>query len=102
MALLSVRSDLRNPTHDKTFTLPVAAAQSLHETSEGALQNHLPTTISLNVTTGGTCIFKDGSSAGNSNTITFAAGWYVLPFTASTIEVGTAVGTATVSWQPAS
>jgi hypothetical protein len=98
MALVRVRSDVAPPTHVKTFTLPVSAAQSLHATASGALQNHLPASILVNVTTGGTFIFKDATSTGTSNTITLAAGTFVLPFTASTIEIGTAIGTATVAW----
>lgn len=100
MALNTVRSDLHPPTHVKTFTLPVAASQSLHVVASGALQEHLPNAILLNVTTGGTYIFKDATSTATSNTITFAAGTYVLPFTCSTIEIGTAIGTATVAWSP--
>lgn len=100
MALHTVRSSQTPPTHVKTFTLPVSAAQSLHSVAAGALANHLPAVILLNVTTGGTYIFKDATSTGTSNTITFAAGTFVLPFTASTIEIGTAIGTATVAWSP--
>jgi hypothetical protein len=92
MALVRVRSDVAPPTHVKTFTLPVSAAQSLHATASGALQNHLPASILV--------IFKDATSTGTSNTITLAAGTFVLPFTASTIEIGTAIGTATVAWCP--
>lgn len=99
MALNTVCSDRKPPTHVKTFTLPVAGSTSLHTTVSG-LQNHLPSSIALNVTTGGTYIFKDATSTGTSNTVTLAAGWYVLPFTCSTIEVGTAIGTATVAWSP--
>ena len=100
MALHTVRSSMNPPTHVKTFTLPVAAAQSLHSVAAGALQNHLPASILVNVTTGGTFIFKDATSTGTSNTVTLAAGTFVLPFTASTIEIGTAIGTATVAWSP--
>ncbi len=100
MALHTVRSSQTPPTHVKTFTLPVSAAQSLHATSAGALANHLPASILLNITTGGTYIFKDATSTATSNTITFAAGTFVLPFTCSTIEIGTAIGTATVAWSP--
>ena len=100
MALTSIRSDLKPPTHVKTFTLPVSGAQSLHSVASGALQDVLPASILLNITTGGTYIFKDATSTGTSNTITFAAGTYVLPFTCSTIEIGTAIGTATVAWEP--
>jgi hypothetical protein len=100
MALNAPRSDVYAPSNVKTFTLPVGASQSLHSVAAGALQNHLPASIALNVTTGGTFIFKDGTSTGTSNTVTLAAGWYVLPFTASTLEIGTAIGTATVAWSP--
>lgn len=100
MALVRVRSDVAPPTHVKTFTLPVSAAQSLHATASGALQNHLPAAILVNVTTAGTFIFKDATSTATSNTVTLAAGTYTLPFTASTIEIGTAIGTATVAWCP--
>lgn len=92
-----VRSSHCPPQNVKTFTLPVAGATTLHTTTSG-LQPHLPSSIALNITTGGTYIFKDGTSTGTSNTITLAAGWYVLPFTCSTIEIGTAIGTATVAW----
>lgn len=99
MALSPVRSDRYVPSFVKTFTLPVSGSTSLH-TKTTALQNHLPASILLNITTGGTYIFKDGTADGTSNTITFAAGTFVLPFTCSTIEIGTAIGTATVAWSP--
>jgi hypothetical protein len=99
MALQTLRSDLHPPTHVKTYTLPVSGATSLHTTTD-ALLNVLPSAILLNITTGGTYIFKDGTATATSNTITFAAGTYVLPFTCSSIEIGTAIGTATVAWHP--
>ena len=101
MALHTVRSDIAPPTHVKTFSLAsISVAQSLHSVAAGALQNHLPASIALNITTAGNFVFKDATSTGTSNTIALAAGWYVLPFTCSTIEVSTAVGTATVAWSP--
>jgi hypothetical protein len=100
MALQPVRSDLYPPNRSKTFTLPVGASTVLHVAgaSAPASINHLPATIHLNITTGGTWIWKDVD--GTSNTVTYAAGALTLPYTAASIEIGTAIGTATVSWHP--
>lgn len=98
MALLSVRSDLHPPCFSKTYTLPVSGSSSLHTVSGGALQDFLPSSIFLIVSTAGTFVWTDAD--GNSNSLTFAVGDRTLPFTGATLEVGTAVGQATVSWNP--
>jgi hypothetical protein len=102
MALHPVRSDLYPPNRCKTFALPVVTSPTTLHTAGTAGSpadvNHLPSTVYLNVTTGGTFVFTD--VLGTSNTITFAAGTYVLPFTCTTVTTGTAVGTMTVSWHP--
>jgi hypothetical protein len=98
MALSPVRSDLHPPCFSKTYVLPVAGASSLHEKSGGALMNHLPSSVFLIVSTTGTFVWTD--AGGNSNTMTLAVGDRTLPFVPATIEVGTAIGEAVVSWNP--
>ena len=98
MALQPVRSDLYPPCFSKTYVLPVAGSSSLHEKSGGALQDHLPASLFLIVTTAGTFVWTDAD--GNSNSITLAVGDRTVPFVGATIEVGTAIGEATVSWNP--
>lgn len=98
---LSVPSDSYPPCIEKTYTLPVAGSTDLtDEAGSTSPRNFLPSSISVNITTAGTFIFKGSNAV--SNTINLAIGFYVLPFTFKSIEVGTAAGTVTAAWMPIS
>lgn len=94
MALVSVRNDLHQPQISTTFVLPVAGSTALDNNTNA---QHLPGSLMLIVSGTGTFIWKD--AFGTTNTTTFPTGVFMLPFTASTVEVGTAAGSLTVSWQ---
>jgi hypothetical protein len=109
MALRSPRTDLHPSSIQRTFTLPVAGSTPLADQLEpsnvvspvgapAANINHLPSDLHLIVGTTGTFVWTD--LLGNSNTVTYPVGVFNIPYTFRTIEVGTAIGTLTVSWHP--
>lgn len=106
MSLTPRRKDLFSPFLSVSGVLPVAFNMSTCTTDNSTTPamtpatgvNHPPAAMFVSVTTAGTFVFRDLNNTVNS--MSLPVGGHYLPWSARQIDVGTAIGTVTVVWNP--